>query len=95
MRHDVSLALGKAGPNVDVMCTDKRFGGRFMAFEKVLAQHPLSPWSLPCSHIGAAALAVCESQATIARPSRSPFAMVQVSRSCLTALCMHAHCSSP
>ena len=35
MRHDVSLALGKAGPNVDVMCTDKRFGGRFMAFEKV------------------------------------------------------------
>jgi hypothetical protein len=35
MRHDVSLALGKTGPNVDVMCTDKHFGGRFMPFEKV------------------------------------------------------------
>ncbi len=35
MRHDVSLALGKTGPNVDVMCTDKRFGGRFLTFEQV------------------------------------------------------------
>ena len=35
MRHDVALALGKSGPNVDVMCTDKEFGGRFMPFAKV------------------------------------------------------------
>lgn len=35
MRHDVSLALGKTGPNVDVMCTDKRFGGRFLTFAQV------------------------------------------------------------
>ena len=35
MRHDVSLALGKTGPNVDVMCTDKRFGGRFLTFVQV------------------------------------------------------------
>lgn len=35
MRHDVALALGKSGPNVDVMCTDKDFGGRFMPFGKV------------------------------------------------------------
>ena len=40
MRHDVSLALGKSGPNVDVMCTDKRFGGRFMAFDKVQLIQP-------------------------------------------------------
>ena len=36
MRHDVSVALGKSGPNVDVMCTDKQFGGRFMPFPKVV-----------------------------------------------------------
>ncbi|BDA44690.1 hypothetical protein COCOBI_06-1680 [Coccomyxa sp. Obi] len=36
MRHDVSLALGKTGPNVDVMCTDKRFGGRFLTFAQVM-----------------------------------------------------------
>ncbi len=35
MRHDVSLALGKTGPNVDVMCTDKPFGGRFLSFQQV------------------------------------------------------------
>jgi hypothetical protein len=35
MRHDVSVALGKTGPNVDVMCTDKQFGGRFMPFAQV------------------------------------------------------------
>ena len=40
MRHDVALALGKSGPNVDVMCTDKAFGGRFMPFAKVGAASP-------------------------------------------------------
>ena len=35
MRHDVALALGKSGPNVDAMCTDKEFGGRFLSFQKV------------------------------------------------------------
>ncbi|CAK0784428.1 hypothetical protein CVIRNUC_007632 [Coccomyxa viridis] len=36
MRHDVALALGKSGPNVDAMCTDKEFGGRFLSFQKVM-----------------------------------------------------------
>ena len=40
MRHDVALALGKSGPNVDVMCTDKEFGGRFMPFAKVSSGTP-------------------------------------------------------
>ena len=47
MRHDVSLALGKTGPNVDVMCTDKRFGGRFLTFAQVPCppcMHAASPF---------------------------------------------------
>lgn len=43
MRHDVALAIGKSGPNVDVMCTDKDLGGRFMPFSKV------SPGPLHCA----------------------------------------------
>ena len=54
MRHDVSLALGKTGPNVDVMCTDKRFGGRFLTFVQVSVYfhssiHPLMPSLLMCT----------------------------------------------
>ena len=45
MRHDVTLAIGKSGPNVDVMCTDKELGGRFMPFSKVSP----GPLHVPCS----------------------------------------------
>ena len=61
MRHDVSLALGKTGPNVDVMCTDKRFGGRFLTFVQVRAKLPSvqlpiphtlrRPFALPCTSV--------------------------------------------
>jgi hypothetical protein len=44
--HHIAIALGKAGADVDVSCTDRQLGGHPLPFRCTVLPSPTSP--LPC-----------------------------------------------